>query len=558
MNVAKLAPAITAGAEEAVGRLLSDPAFQAAAARIDTLLVLRGSGWSRVRRYTDWSQPEQVQQLLLGHVGKQPEGFIDIEVLHHRRPVSRKDFPLRLGQLWRGARAMELVHHFQSELVPPSRSLRHNRSFSDSLAAFLKLRGLTEETFWRDGEVASFEVATWRLVWSTSQVSLQRRFRGDRVVQPAEITPELLQVMAAQMAGWLIRNTRTDGSIPYKYWPSRNEEPKHDNALRRMMATVWLNRWARRTGDDAARAAADRNLRRNMQAYFVERDGKGYIVDRGRAKLGAMAFAATVLRESPLRGELGEPLRKLDLGIDSLWREDGSFLCYAWPAPGMANNDNFYPGEALLYWGLRHRETGEAILVERALKSLAWYRDWHLQNRKPAFVPWHSQAALLFFEATGTSWLRHWVFAMNDWLIALQQTKVSTPDVHGRFYDPQRPEFGVPHASSTAVYLEGLADAFKLAHASGDAGRAASYARSIWMGVRNLRQLQFRDWDSMAYYGNHDMLAGAVRTEVYNNEIRVDNVQHSLGALMKLLEQPAFLATAPQAPATPLPLPEIT
>ena len=532
-----------------LSRLLTNVGLLSEDGTAPASLVLHGANWEQIERRLAMPEPARLRQDLVARMERDDSGFLDIEVLQRRRPVTRETFSQRFGNIHRGLRAMEIVHRYDSELVPPSRSLRENRSFARSLDLFREKHGLSEEGFWRTGEVASYEVAAWRLSWRP-EVSLTRLFRADRVVQPAGITPETIEAFAASLAGWLIRNCAEDGNIPYKYWPSRGQEASEDNALRRMMATVWLNRWAQRSGDPAARAAADRNLRRNLRVYYQERDGRGYIVHDGKAKLGAAAFGAMVLRESPLRDELAEILRRIDAGIDGLWQEDGSFRTFAWPD----RNDvqNFYPGEALLYWGLRHRSTGEPQLLERALKSLAWYKDWHLKNRNPAFVPWHTQAALLFYEATGEAWLRDWVFTMNDWLLPMQQLSVAEPDIHGRFYDPAHPDYGPPHASSTGVYLEGLADAFKLAEAEGDGARATRYARAIWCGLRNLRQLQYRDAGSMALYANPGPLAGALRTEVYDNTLRVDNVQHALGAAMKALQQPAFLATATSRPTAPL------
>ena len=513
-------------------------------------LVLHGTGWAQIGRRASLPDAQQLRHELLERLERSGDSFLDIELLQRRRAVTRETFAQRFSNIHRGLRAMEIVHRYDTELVPPSRTLRENRSFPRSLDLFREKRGLSEAGFWRSGEVASYDVAAWRLTWRP-QVSLVRLFRLDRLLQPDEMTPQLVHDFARSLAGWLVNTCAQDGTIPYKYWPSRGEEAKEDNALRRFMATVWLNRWAQRSGDPRARAAADRNLRRNLKHYYREREGRGFIEHDGKAKLGAAAFAAMVLRESPLRGELAETLSKIDAGIEYLWQADGSFRTFAWPERN--DNQNFYPGEALLYLAFRHRETGEAAILEKALKSLAWYRDWHLQNRNPAFVPWHTQAAAMFHAASGETWLRDWVFTMNDWLLPIQQLEVAEPDIHGRFFDPLHPDYGPPHASSTGVYLEGLADAFALAHSAGDSVRAQRYARAIWAGIRNLRQLQFRDEPSMALYSSdHRLLLGGIRTEVYDNTVRVDNVQHALGAMMKLLEQPAFLATAEQQPKAAL------
>lgn len=55
-----------------------------------------------------------------------------------------------------------------------------------------------------------------------------------------------------------------------------------------------------------------------------------------------------------------------------------------------------------------------------------------------------------------------------------------------------------PHASATGVYLEGLIEAWTLAQRLGDL-RAEPYRHAILLGLRALRQLQFRHPSDMVY-----------------------------------------------------------
>ena len=48
-------------------------------------------------------------------------------------------------------------------------------------------------------------------------------------------------------------------------------------------------------------------------------------------------------------------------------------------------------------------------------------------------------------------------------------------------------------------------------------------------------QLQFRDGVDMYYVARTERVHGGIRTEAYDNAIRVDNVQHGLMALLKIL-----------------------
>jgi hypothetical protein len=219
-----------------------------------------------------------------------------------------------------------------------------------------------------------------------------------------------------------------------------------------------------------------------------------------------------------------------------LWQDDGSFRTFYIPVD---RNDvhNFYPGEALLLWAFLYRESGSDALLQRIMKSYRFYRDWHLKHRNPAFIPWHTQAYYIVWKQTRDPELRDWIFEMNDWLLGMQRRDRDIyPDTDGRFYDPTRP-FGPPHASSTGVYLEGLIDAHQLAKEVGDTDRAETYRQAIVRGVRSVMQLEFADRIDMFYVPgrDRDRVRGALRTTVYKNEIRVDNVQHVLMAVQKIL-----------------------
>ena len=169
------------------------------------------------------------------------------------------------------------------------------------------------------------------------------------------------------------------------------------------------------------------------------------------------------------------------------------------------------------------------------MKSVEHYRSWHLAARDPAFVPWHTMAYAEIWRLTRDPGLRDWIFEMNDWLLDIQQASLDQPDIDGRFYDPQRPHFGPPHASSTGVYLEGLIQAFRVARGTADAARAEAYRQAIVSGLRSLLQLEFKDSIDMYYVTKRDRVRGGLRTTVYDNEIRVDNVQHGLLAVLKIL-----------------------
>jgi hypothetical protein len=171
------------------------------------------------------------------------------------------------------------------------------------------------------------------------------------------------------------------------------------------------------------------------------------------------------------------------------------------------------------------------------MASFRYYRDWHREQRNPAFVPWHTMAYEKVWNLTGDAALRDFVFEMNDWLLEMQQWEdAPADDVAGRFYNPDRPDYGPPHASSDGVYLEGLIASYRLAVGVEDDDRAESYRTAIARVTRNLMQLQFADEIDMYYVSQQDRVRGGLRTTVYDNRIRVDNVQHGLMGVLDVLD----------------------
>jgi hypothetical protein len=395
-----------------------------------------------------------------------------------------------------------------------------------------------------------------------------RLFRGALRVPMGAVTAAAMEALILGCEAWLARNVDNNGQMLYKFWPSPVKTPEANNMIRQWMTTVALGRIARRYEDDGlprdivegAWERATRNIDYNLATYYHEAPKTdsaeggtplGLIELDGKVKLGAVALAALALLE---HRDAASPRflrvrRALDRTVMRLFNADeGSFVTFFLPA-GRNDNQNFYPGEALTYWAERlRRGDGDGDLPQHFMRAARYYRRWHLAQRNPAFIPWHTQACYLRYmqlegqatEAAETAWLRDWIFEMNDWLLQqMLQGANHAPhsDMMGRFY-ADGDVFGPPHASSTGVYLEGLADALALARRVGDVQRANRYRDAILLGLRSVIQLQFTA-DTLWYVPRQAWrkAAGALRTTVYHNEVRVDNQQHLLLALLRLRKQ---------------------
>lgn len=448
--------------------------------------------------------------------------------------------PQRLGgdltPAQRGVRGLEVSHDGRSVRYAPSQMVAENLSFERALSRAAKLLRLDGAALIDRARLRTFEASQVLVTTAPSPQALEL-FRGQRTLPPQSVHRQSVARFAAGMREWMLDNLHRDGRMTCMYYSSSGRESNSNNMIRQWMATLALVRVARIDGEVASLAAARRNIDYNLE-HFYRREGElGVIQYRGQVKLGAVALAALALLEFPGPGYQRQ-LQALVATTDALWQPGGEFRNFLRPERrnGEPNFHNFYPGETLLLWAGLLQRAADPAREQRFLASVDHYRQWHREHRRPAFIPWHTQAAYQRWQATGSPDLAEWIFEMNDWLLRMQaRPEVAYPDTRGRFHDPRNPGFGPPHASSTGVYLEGLVDAWALAVELGDTSRAARYRAAIIEGLRSAMQLQFRDDPSMWYVTDRERVRGGLRTTVYNNVIRVDNVQHTLLAVQKIL-----------------------
>ena len=507
-----------------------------------------GDAWYCVRRNGAARRDGWIEDASLAglrrRVAAGPDEVVEVCIAGDFRPVATGRFSRVFFNRARGLVGMEIAFRGDVVRFAPTRMLAANLGFERALEKHLARKAAGPEEFRAAGRLRAFSARQFLLPGGTGERPVEL-FRGSTPVEP---TPTADDRRAADLAdgigGWMCANLSAEGALPYKYWPSRGEESPADNAIRRFLASVALARLGEMRASAAIREAARRNLRFNLRRYFRDiGHGRGAIVERTGAKLGAAALAGLAILESPRREEFTEELSMLAAGIDSLAHEQHGFRTFFFPPERDGDNWNFYSGEALLFWAeAARRGLALAPPLERCAAAFERCRARHRRRRNPAFVPWHTQACASLFAQTGRREFADFVLEMNDWLLPMQQWDGLAPDLRGRFYDPRRPEFGPPHAASTGAYMEGLADAAALARALGDRTRASTYECALARGLRSLRQLQFRDWRDAFYVSRRKRVLGALRTEAYDNAVRVDSAAHALAAALKILRPMTFQA----------------
>ena len=521
------------------GRLVSAP--EPWSPPIDTTwFCIRRDGGVRQAGWTDAPLAH-----LRDHIGARPDETVEACLSWNFRPVPVEAFGRVFNTASRGLLGVEFACSGVALRLAPTRMLATNTGFDRALARFLSDWNIDRAVFEAEGQLRAFDAEQYLLPPDGRRIRL---LRGSPVIEPAtgrlEATASLL---ADGISDWMLRNLSPDGALPYKYWPSPREDSRADNAIRRFLAVLALARFGALRRSETFRAAARRNLRHNIGRYFQPLgDGMGAIVEGNEAKLGAAALAALAIIETSAEDEFGTELSLLAAGISSLADDRAGFRTFFFPAERDGQNWNFYSGEALLFWAeAARRNHPVAPSLDRCARAFELCRDRHRERRNPAFVPWATQACAALYARTGDRPYADFIIEMSDWLQSMQQWDDVEADLRGRFHDPARPEFGVPHASSTGVYLEGYAPALALVRALGDEERAGLYERIVERGLRSLRQLQFRDERDMFYIAHPERVKGALRTETCNNELRVDSAAHALLAAVTLLRPIDFSAHAP-------------
>lgn len=134
------------------------------------------------------------------------------------------------------------------------------------------------------------------------------------------------------------------------------------------------------------------------------------------------------------------------------------------------------------------------------------------------------QAFACWWRLTKDASMVEFVFEIGDWILGYQQEKT------GGFINDHQPD---APGYTTALYLEGIGAALKLAQATNDAERARKYLKAITQGFRFLDRLIIQPRDA-SMLPNPALAMGGLRQSIHRSEVRIDFVQHSLAAILEL------------------------
>ena len=516
---------------------------------------LRRSGRAVAQSDPNLTDPDACLEALRAGPARQGDVYV-VSSLEWSEQLPRETWTAQLNRDHLGLLAFAFVTENRTELITPERSIACNQAPHDALQTFLQ-----QGTGGRQFDLHSAR-ATTRIVQIGQPPREAELHRGTSLVALApEPDENRAFAIAAGIADWMTRNLSASGELPY-FWHTSDERPdRHsDNAIRRFLGAIGLGKFAATQPDARLNATYHLNLAHLLDRYLEPLgDGLAIIAEHPAANLGASALGGLAILAGPEKSRDHRALAMLLRAIQSMTNDRSGFRTHFYPADRDGNPRDwaFYSGEALLFLAESKRlGIAEAPDLTELLVLYRRCRERWRQDRHVAMVSWHCQAATSLYHLAPCRELAEFVFELNDWLIDLQPQVAAEPDRLGEFGDPLRPQHGMPHASATAVYLEGLADARDIARAVGDHGREQRYETAIALALRSLRQLQFRDWRCTWYLERPERVLGALRCNAHDNTIRIDNCGHALAGLAKLLAPadlppPTDATHTPQAAGTP-------
>ncbi len=443
--------------------------------------------------------------------------------------------PLEIGKLlpeevvpyYRHGQQTLMVYRGDSlGLLLPFVAATHNIERADFPRSVIEKAGLTEPPYYW----CRVDCATW-LADALGVSPLVGGFRSQKNSTPSR--DELLNYYAPLQAAYLLRQQHETGYLYSSYEPFQNRLYERTD-LPRLAHGAWVLARAHRIlgGDDLGRAAA---AAVDYLLKSARESDAGLWLESGDEAASVSEISFLLLALSNLAS--GDPRRAmmdhLSATLVRMCQPQGRISTHRDPSAATDAFQDYFPGQALLALATAAADTSATIDDSQLRRSFIYYRHRFRHQRHFGQVTWLMQAFSKWWQVTRAAEFAEFVFAVGDWLLGYQQKKT------GAFINDHQPD---TPGYTTAVYLEGIGAAVRLAAALDDKARYQKYSESFVQGFGFLDQLIIQARDE-SLLPNGEFAAGGLRQGLYYSEVRTDFVQHSLSAILSFLSEPEGLAT---------------
>jgi len=429
-----------------------------------------------------------------------------------------------------------LVHQGQRQgLLLPFVAARHGLGPQAYALEVIDKAGITRPPYrWR-----RYECVTWLAEWHAGGHAGDRADRGDKprrlagalpLPPPPPADPEALRrKLAGLFRRYLLRHQRDDGTLYFRYLPHQDVLYEGGD-LPRTAHGAWVLRRAGTVLEDGELAAAGRRLVDYLRPLVdAGEEGGAWLRREGEAEsVAEVSFLLLALCAGPR----SDGDRRLAEGLArALWRRvdrHGRVRTHRDERAGGEAHQDFAPGQLLLALAAACEAGLSAVDEETLRRAFRRYRHRFEVRPKSGMASWHMQAFSRWWRLSGDGAHAAFVYAIADWLLDFQEAK------SGGFLGDLQP--GGPGYTS-ALFLEGLGAAVRLAEAAAEGERARRYRRAYDRGLAFVDGLVMQE--SMAgLLPNPPWAIGGLRQSHLNDEVRIDFVQHGLSAVLELMPRP--------------------
>ncbi|MBI2650017.1 AMMECR1 domain-containing protein [Candidatus Woesearchaeota archaeon] len=385
---------------------------------------------------------------------------------------------------------------------------------------------------WRDKDAELYKYNTLSFI-GTENKSFDT-YRGSPLIKQGSINKDKIYKSIISASNWQLSVQKNDGAYEYFFNPTNGYYSKKNNIIRQALAAYSMAKAYQSTGDKDYLDSAERNIN-FILTHLREENNIAYLQFDNISNLGSAAVALIAMLELPNYRKYDREINLLSNLLLSMQREDGSFITYY--NSNQPDDFDFYPGEAMLALVRLYEKTGDKRYLKAVEKAFPFYKGYFDRTKHEAFVMWQISTFYETYEITKKQEYADFVFEMADWIMNQQYDEKNTPysDFLGGFSDflgGFGGNGGMPTLSS-AVYADGIADAYTLAKIVNDRNKVKKYGKSLRLASRFILQLQFDDVNTY-YVPNPEKAIGAIRESLISNNLRIDYTSHSVLALLKI------------------------
>jgi hypothetical protein len=353
---------------------------------------------------------------------------------------------------------------------------------------------------------------------------------------------------------WLKRALKPDGRFVYGFQPSLRVQLDGDNFASQAGAAFALARAARYYRDDGGTVKA----REAILALLMET-----ITDPPTDKGAPIRFTAappTAVNRLSSHGLLVSAIHELDSPekckdlldqADQLCnylrqqqRPDGSLFVLSGTTPLKSGSDEIdaeHAGWALQGIIRSYKQRPAEWKLDMLRKAHGHYYPHWRQNKNLGTVFSHTPAYAAAYLATKDDAFKEAVYAMNDWLVALQyRDDFDAARKHWAGGFPRvrggKTELVAPDIQS-ALPAESLAEACRVAKHAGDLAKLKEYEGALVRNLYFLMSLQYTA-DKTRHFVDpfRPSVLGAFHASHQDGNIRIDYTQHALCAMVQYLD----------------------